>query len=101
MYCVYSYLGHSWKHADSCQSEDGLKKDEIVENLNDYLQLNATRLSNNTSLGGYYGGAVGRRTPFKARDEVATYSDEPEVTEVKSVVRGRGRRTTKVKQEPT
>lgn len=81
-------------------SEDGLKKDEIVENLHDFLQHNATRLAHNASLEGYYGTAVGRRTPFKARDE-AISSDEPEVTETKSVVRGRGRRATKIKQEPT
>lgn len=72
----------------------------MVENLHDFLQNNATRLANNASLGGYYGTSTNRRTPYKAREEVLVSSDEPEVTEVKSVVRGRGRRATKIKQEP-
>lgn len=81
-------------------SEDGLKKDEIVERLQDYLQQNATRLIDNAALESYYatGPAVSRRTPFKARGTAAASSAEPEV--VKSVVRGGGRRATRVKQEP-
>lgn len=77
-----------------------MKKDEIVENLHDFLQQNASSLAHNASLEGYYGSAVGRRTPFKTRDDAITSSDEPEVTETRSVVRGRGRRATKIKQEP-
>lgn len=102
MTCGYKHTGVRRGYADSCpNSEDGLKKDEIVENLHEYLQHNATRLSHNASLEGYYGSGVGRRTPFKTRGDEAISSDEPEVTEVKSVVRGRGRRATKIKQEPT
>ena len=76
------------------RNED-LRKDELVTNLDAYLSQNATRLSKVESFDPYYGT---RRTPFKARS-----SSAPGVTsddgEVKSVVKARGRRTTKVKQE--
>lgn len=77
-------------------SENGLKKDDIVENLHDFLQRNATRLANNASLEGYWSTGVARRTPFKTR----VSSDEPEVVSTRSVGRGRGKRATKVKEEP-
>lgn len=72
-----------------------MRKDLLVENLDNYLKQNATRLSSNTSFEPYYGT---RRTPFKARSSSAmgVTSDDGEV---KSVVKARGRRTTKVKQE--
>ncbi|KAK5175145.1 uncharacterized protein LTR77_000282 [Saxophila tyrrhenica] len=78
--------------------DDGLLKDEIVERLDNYLQRNATRLSRNATFEPYYSSM--RRTPFKPRSS----SSAPGVTsgddgEVKSVVKARGRRTTKVKDE--
>ena len=75
--------------------DEDARKDELVETLDTYLRQNATRLSHNPSFGHYYGV---RRTPFKARSSSATalMSDDGEV---KSVVKARGRRTTKVKQE--
>ena len=76
------------------RNED-LRKDELITNLDAHLSQNATRLSKVESFDQYYGT---RRTPFKARS-----SSAPGVTsddgEVKSVVKARGRRTTKVKQE--
>jgi hypothetical protein len=63
-----------------------------VDALDDYLQANKTRLSRNEAFEPFY---QPRRTPHKVRDN----SDDGEV---KSVVRGRGRRATasKVKSEP-
>ena len=74
-----------------------MKKDEIVESLEDHLQANATRLSRNAIFEGYYGVSVPRRTPAKARSpsRAGTGSD----VDVKSVVTARGRRTTKIKSE--
>lgn len=77
---------------------DDLRKDEIVERLEGYLQQNATRLSRNLTFEPYYGSGS-RRTPFKARSSSATGLTSGEDAEVKSVVKARGRRTTKVKQE--
>ena len=76
--------------------DDDLKKDEIVENLESHLQANATRLSRNSTFEGYFGT---RRTPFKARSSSAAGGATSDDGEVKSVVKGRGRRTTQVKQE--
>lgn len=66
-----------------------------MENLESHLQANATRLSRNSTFDGYFGT---RRTPFKPRSSSAAgvTSDDGEV---KSVVKGRGRRQTKVKSE--
>jgi hypothetical protein len=80
-----------------------LLKDEIVENLDEFLQTNATRLSKNATFEGYYGS--GRRsTPFKVRDTSAApnaaVTSGGEEDGVKSVVKARGRKATKVKQEP-
>lgn len=77
-----------------CRDED-LRKDEIVENLEGHLQANATRLSRNSAFEGYFGT---RRTPFKAQGSSGggVTSDDGEV---KSVVKARGRRQTKVKSE--
>ncbi|KAM0712174.1 hypothetical protein Q7P37_011268 [Cladosporium fusiforme] len=70
--------------------DDGLNKPEVVDALDDFLQTNSSRLQNDPTFEPFF---VTRRTPHKARDN----SDE---AEVKSVVRGRGRRATKVKSEP-
>jgi hypothetical protein len=73
-----------------------LRKDELIENLDEYLQQNATRLTRNPSFEPYYGT---RRTPFKARSSSAAGAVTSDDGEVKSIVKARGRRTTKVKQE--
>lgn len=67
-------------------------KPELVDALDEYLLANETRLSSNEAFDAFY---QPRRTPHKIRDN----SDD---VEVKSVVRGRGRRatTSKVKSEP-
>ena len=78
-----------------CSNED-LRKDEIVDQLDDYLQKNATRLSHNLAFEPYYGT---RRTPFKARASSAAAGVTSDDGEVKSVVKARGRRPTKVKSE--
>ena len=75
--------------------EDDVRKDDIVDNLDKYLQQNATRLSRNAAFEPYFGT---RRTPFKARGSSAAGATTDD-GEVKSVVKARGRRTTKVKQE--
>lgn len=72
-----------------------MRKDEILENLEGHLQANATRLSRNSAFEGYFGT---RRTPGKARS-TSTGNVTSDDGEVKSVVKGRGRRTTKVKSE--
>ncbi|KAK3670850.1 hypothetical protein LTR78_009294 [Recurvomyces mirabilis] len=80
------------------------RKEQIVDALDAYLQRNATQLGSNASFDAYY--RMMRRTPFKGRSSSAVAHpipitiplDENEF-EVKSVVKGRGRRTTKVKQE--
>lgn len=77
-----------------CSDED-LRKDEIIDQLDDYLQKNASRLSNKLAFEPYY---VTRRTPFKGRPSSAggvTSGDD----EVKSVIKAKGRRLTKVKSE--
>jgi hypothetical protein len=66
-----------------------------VENLDAHLQKNATKLSGKSAFEPYYGT---RRTPFKARGSSAAGATSDD-GEVKSVVKARGRRTTKVKQE--
>ena len=75
--------------------DEDLRKDELIEALDGHLQKNATRLSGKSSFEPYFGT---RRTPFKARSSSAAgvTSDDGEV---KSVVKARGRRTTKVKPE--
>ncbi|SMY28627.1 unnamed protein product [Zymoseptoria tritici ST99CH_1A5] len=80
--------------------DSALLKDEIVESLDEFLQTNATRLSKNATFEGYYG--TGRRsTPFKIRDSsAAPNATSGEEEGVKSVVKARGRRATKIKQEP-
>lgn len=80
-----------------CDRDDDLRKDEIVENLENHLQANATRLSRNSTFEGYYGSS--RRTPFKARGSSVGGGATGDDGEVKSVVKGRGRRVTKVKSE--
>lgn len=90
------------RDADSCfnRRDSALLKDEIVESLDEFLQTNATRLSKNATFEGYYG--TGRRsTPFKIRDSsAAPNATSGEEEGVKSVVKARGRRATKIKQEP-
>ena len=66
-----------------------------MENLDAHLQKNATKLSGKSAFEPYYGT---RRTPFKARGSSAPGATSDD-GEVKSVVKARGRRTTKVKQE--
>lgn len=75
--------------------DDDVRKDDLIDNLDKYLQANSTRLARNTSFQPYFDT---RRTPFKARSSSAgaVTSDDGEV---KSVVKARGRRTTKVKPE--
>ena len=77
--------------------DEDLRKDELIEKLDTHLQANSTRLSRNASFQTYFDT---RRTPFKQRASSAggagVTSDDGEV---KSVVKARGRRTTKVKQE--
>ena len=67
-------------------------KPDLVDALDDYLQVNETRLSGNEAFDPFY---QPHRTPYKVR---GNSEDE----KVKSVVRGRGRRatTSKVKSEP-
>ncbi|RMX77172.1 hypothetical protein D0868_16666, partial [Hortaea werneckii] len=77
---------------------DDARKDSIVSALDTFLQANASRLSQNPAFEPYFGPRS--RTPFKARSSSAAgnaTSDDGEG--VKSVVRGRGRRATRVKEE--
>ncbi|KAK5713752.1 hypothetical protein LTR17_017519 [Elasticomyces elasticus] len=74
---------------------DELRKDEIVEALENHLRTNATRLSRNPNFQPYYG-----TTPYKTRSSSTIGGVASDDGEVKSVVRGRGRRSTAVKQEP-
>lgn len=80
---------------------DDLRKDDIIEALDAHLRENATRLSNNASFQGYFGARAS--TPFKSRQSVAP-AEATAVSSgddaVKSVVKARGRKPTKVKQEP-
>lgn len=73
-----------------------MKKDDLVDALDTYLQANATRLASNRTFEPYYGT---RRTPFKPRSSSAAGGMTSDDGEVKSVVKARGRRTTKVKSE--
>ncbi|KAK5734160.1 hypothetical protein LTR17_009143 [Elasticomyces elasticus] len=75
------------------RQSDELRKDEIVEALENHLRSHATRLSRNPSFQPYYG-----TTPYKTRSSMSGVASDD--GEVKSVVRGRGRRSTAVKQEP-
>lgn len=81
-----------------CCRSDESRRDEISTALENHLQANATRLSRNPTFQPYFGSRS--RTPFKTRSsstvEGGVVSDD---AEVRSVVRGRGRRATKVKQE--
>ncbi|KAK4541630.1 hypothetical protein LTR36_007774 [Oleoguttula mirabilis] len=78
------------------QQVEDARKDEIVDALDTYLQQHVTRLSRNNLFEPYY--AV-RRTPFKVRSSSAMPGVTSDDGEVKSVVRGRGRRATRVKEE--
>jgi len=74
-----------------------LKKDDIVDALDAHLKQNQTRLARNATFEPYYGV---RRTPYKTVGRPSGVSGvTSDEGEVKSVVRGRGRRATKVKQE--
>ncbi|KAI6801892.1 hypothetical protein KC361_g1509 [Hortaea werneckii] len=80
------------------EQPDDARKDSIVSALDTFLQANASRLSQNAAFEPYFGPRS--RTPFKARSSSAAgnaTSDDGEG--VKSVVRGRGRRATRVKEE--
>lgn len=72
------------------------RKDELIETLDAYLKANGSRLSHNETFQPYFDT---RRTPFKPRPGSATEGANSDDPEVKSVVKARGRRTTKVKQE--
>ena len=76
---------------------DGLRKDELVSVLDEHLQTNATRLSRNADLRDYYDrtGSPAKRVPSNVGAAATVTSDG----EIHSVVRQRGRRTTKVKDE--
>ncbi|RMY54742.1 hypothetical protein D0864_13900 [Hortaea werneckii] len=80
------------------EQPDDARKDSIVSALDTFLQANASRLSQNAAFEPYFGPRS--RTPFKVRSSSAAgnaTSDDGEG--VKSVVRGRGRRATRVKEE--
>ncbi|KAI7429135.1 hypothetical protein KC368_g17299, partial [Hortaea werneckii] len=80
------------------EQPDDARKDSIVSALDTFLKANASRLSQNAAFEPYFGPRS--RTPFKARSSSAAgnaTSDDGEG--VKSVVRGRGRRATRVKEE--
>ncbi|EME85954.1 uncharacterized protein MYCFIDRAFT_40008 [Pseudocercospora fijiensis CIRAD86] len=93
-------MSHSWLQRQRKQAlldlskeaglelNEDLRKDEIVETLDEYLPNNKTRLQSNSAFDGYW---VTRRgtTPFKTRESTAAFS----------VVKGRPRRATRVKQE--
>ncbi|KXT17447.1 hypothetical protein AC579_5695 [Pseudocercospora musae] len=107
-------MSHSWLQRQRKQAlldlskeagleqNDDLRKDEIVETLDEYLQSNRTRLQSNPTFDGYWVTKRGT-TPFKPRESTAAFV--PEAVEeavnedAKSVVKARGRRGTKVKQE--
>ncbi|KAK5109611.1 hypothetical protein LTR62_006848 [Meristemomyces frigidus] len=74
-------------------------KDDMVSILDTFLQQNATRLHNHPTFERYYG--VQRRTPYGQRSSstVPAIPLNDDDFEVKSVVKGRGRRTTRVKEE--
>ena len=76
--------------------EGDARKDDLVENLDKHLQANATRLARNSSFQPYFDT---RRTPFKPRASSAGGGITSGDDEVKSVVKARGRRTTKVKPD--
>ncbi|USW50320.1 Putative glutathione transferase 3 [Septoria linicola] len=105
-------MSHSWlqrqrkaqllelsEQAGLKQHED-TRKDDIVENLNDYLQTNSTRLAREPAFSGYFGtrSTPGRPSRASASDLLPDSVDDV-VEEVKSVVKSRGRRATQVKQE--
>lgn len=84
--------------ADLLDSDGDMRKDELIDALDEHLQKNSTGLTGLTAFEPYYGT---RRTPGRPRESGGTggvTSDEG--GEVKSVVRGRGKRPTKVKSEP-
>ena len=79
--------------------DEDTRKDDIVEKLHEHLQANATRLSRIPAFESYYG--MRRSTPSKARESNAVAiagatSDDPEV---KSVMKARGKKPAKVKEE--
>lgn len=77
--------------------EENARKEEIVKSLDTHLLQNATRFANNPAFEGYYGT---RRTPGRPRQSSAAGGvTSGEEGDVKSVVRGGGRRPTTVKHE--
>jgi hypothetical protein len=76
----------------SSSGSDPLNKNQIVAALEDHLHANAMQFRNEAVFRDFY--LTTRRSPFKAARDTGTDS------EVKSVVRERGRRLTKVKPEP-
>ena len=82
--------------AGLAHEEDSLK-DEIVEALDEHLQRHATRLSRNAVFEPYYGARS--RTPHKTRSSSGAMAATSDDGDVRTIVRGRGRRATKVKQE--
>lgn len=86
------------------KAEDDTRKDDLIEALEQQLQQNEASLSRNPVFENYYGT---RRTPFPARTSAgngvssgaaATTAggSASEGTDVKSVVKARGRRVTQV-----
>jgi hypothetical protein len=81
-----------------------LLKDEVIESLDNYLHANATRLRDEPAFEGYFGKT---RTPARPqRESTAAFipfipppGAGEEESEVKSVVKSRARRATRVKQE--
>nr|POE61055.1 hypothetical protein CFP56_64764 [Quercus suber] len=82
--------------------DDDLRKDEILEALEQHLDANARVLSRDSRFEGFYRTA---RSPVKssARSNATAAAAAPapadDSGEVRSVVRGRGRRATQVKEE--
>ncbi|OQO06939.1 hypothetical protein B0A48_07505 [Cryoendolithus antarcticus] len=75
--------------------DDGMRRDEMVEQLDKHLQTNSTRLGGNQTFDSYYGM---RRTPFKPRGEsIAPVTSDD--AGARSVVRARGMRASQVKSE--
>lgn len=81
---------------------DELRKDEIIDALDAHLRKNATSLSGVSAFEDYYGKrrATPGRPPRESTAAFAPSGGEDTSTEVKSVVKARGRRPTKVKSEP-
>lgn len=78
--------------------EEESRKEHLVDTLDTYLKQNSTRLSRNPTFEPYYGALTRSRTPGPKRDSSVGHALSSE-NDVTSVVRGRGRRSTKVKEE--